>query len=217
MERPSDALFFSEGMLFARPDARAMANAKARDAARDAGAEFPVDVDDVCAADVDGGGGGDALDAGCGVDLLSRRTAEATTAYARAFLEILDARVCRSGHDALGGKSKGGNRREGVRHKRSVFSLLKTNTNTRTRSSPYQHTWSRSARTLRLCSGASGVCAATPHHGGASTANAEATQGAKEAKETQEAQGAKGTQVAQAAQAAQVAQAAVLAEPAVQR
>ena len=107
MERPSDALFFSEGMLFARPDARAMANAKARDAARDAGAEFPVDVDDVCAADVDGGGGGDALDAGCGVDLLSRRTAEATTAYARAFLEILDARVGGEGANASGADYSG--------------------------------------------------------------------------------------------------------------
>lgn len=71
-----DARFFSPAMLFARPDAPAMATAAAAAAAAAAGAEFPPT--DVCAAD-----------AACGKALLERRSLDAVRAYCDAFLALL--------------------------------------------------------------------------------------------------------------------------------
>ena len=73
-----DALFFSPAMLFARPDAPAMATAAAAAAAAEAGAEFPPT--DVCEAD-----------AACGKSLLERRSLDAVRAYCDAFLALLSA------------------------------------------------------------------------------------------------------------------------------
>ena len=73
-----DALFFSPAMLFARPDAPAMAAAAAAAAAAEAGAEFPPT--DVCEAD-----------AACGKSLLERRSLDAVRAYCDAFLALLSA------------------------------------------------------------------------------------------------------------------------------
>ena len=76
-----DARFFSPAMLFARPDARAMAAAAAARAAAAAGVEsVPLpQQDDVCVAE------GEA----CGGVLVRERTLDAVKAYAEAFLALL--------------------------------------------------------------------------------------------------------------------------------
>lgn len=78
-----DARFFSPAMLFARPDAKAMAAAAAARAAAAAGVETVplLQQDDVCGAD------GEA----CGVSLVRERTLDAVKAYAEFFLTLLDA------------------------------------------------------------------------------------------------------------------------------
>ena len=87
-----DARFFSPAMLFARPDAPAMAAAAAARAAAAAGVESvpPQHHDDVCAAE------GDA----CGGVLVRERTLDAVKAYAEAFLALLDASPRASPRDA---------------------------------------------------------------------------------------------------------------------
>ena len=76
-----DARFFSPAMLFARPDAPAMAAAAAARAAAAAGVEsVPLpQQDDVCVAE------GEA----CGGVLVRERTLDAVKAYAEAFLALL--------------------------------------------------------------------------------------------------------------------------------
>lgn len=78
-----DALFFSPAMLFARPDAKAMAAAAASSAAAAAGVETVplLQQDDVCGAE------GEA----CGTSLVRERTLDAVKAYAEFFLALLDA------------------------------------------------------------------------------------------------------------------------------
>ena len=78
-----DARFFSPAMLFARPDAKAMAAAAAARAAAAAGVETVplLQQDDVCGAD----------DEACGVSLVRARTLDAVKAYAEFFLTLLDA------------------------------------------------------------------------------------------------------------------------------
>ena len=87
-----DARFFSPAMLFARPDAPAMAAAAAARAAAAAGVESvpPQHQADVCAAE------GDA----CGGVLVRERTLDAVKAYAEAFLALLDASPRASPRDA---------------------------------------------------------------------------------------------------------------------
>jgi hypothetical protein len=77
-----DARFFSPAMLFARPDAKAMAAAAASSAAAAAGVETVplLQQDDVCGAE------GEA----CGSSLVAERTLDAVAAYAEAFLALLD-------------------------------------------------------------------------------------------------------------------------------
>lgn len=78
-----DARFFSPAMLFARPDARAMAAAAAARAAAAAGVEsvpHGIQQDDVCGAE------GEA----CGSSLVAERTLDAVAAYTEAFLALLD-------------------------------------------------------------------------------------------------------------------------------
>lgn len=78
-----DARFFSPAMLFARPDARAMAAAAAARAAAAAGVEsvpHGIQQDDVCGAE------GEA----CGSSLVAERTLDAVAAYTETFLALLD-------------------------------------------------------------------------------------------------------------------------------
>jgi hypothetical protein len=77
-----DARFFSQSMLFARPDPKAMATHAAQQALAAAGVECVPETfaDDVCVAE----------GPGCGTQVVEERTLAAVKAYCEFFLEKLD-------------------------------------------------------------------------------------------------------------------------------